>query len=408
MRSDGFINTPPEATVVSPQYVIVNRTTQIKIPVSDADTGDTVRCRWSVYTAGSRKRRQGSEYEGFYNERIVNTYRKLTSDGETAHIRRKRKPSPPDPCNTKTCNSYCKNTCPCHCSTCTGTTCSGDTCVAPKSYCPHGTTTVETPGTVPTTISYPNRQPIDECGGICYPSSVPSGTTLSNCTLSFKGMVPDRWYAIAIQVEDFINSTSTTALSSVPVQFLIYVMPEPTCSTSPTIIPLKGCLEVKVGVMKTFNISVVNQCDPTETDITDLFVSNSISGMVAGNLTSSPTNDSLLYVIFTWTPQLSQLGSQILCTIAFTDEQVQSAQYCVSFTVVTSAADCITTTTTTSTTSTTTTTTKTTTTTTTSTSTTSTTSTSTTSTTSTSTTSTTSTSTTSTTSTSTTSTSTSS
>ncbi|CAF4857703.1 unnamed protein product, partial [Rotaria socialis] len=73
--------------------------------------------------------------------------------------------------------------------------------------------------------------------------------------------------------------------------------------------------------------------------------------MEAGNLTYSPTNDSFVYVIFTWTPQLSQLGPQVLCTIAFTEEQVQSAQYCVTFTVVTSAANCITTTTTTTTTS---------------------------------------------------------
>jgi hypothetical protein len=50
------------------------------------------------------------------------------------------------------------------------------------------------------TSSYPNRQPIDECGGICYPSSVPNGTSLSNCTLSFDGLVPNTWYAVAIQV----------------------------------------------------------------------------------------------------------------------------------------------------------------------------------------------------------------
>ncbi|CAF3864164.1 unnamed protein product [Rotaria magnacalcarata] len=189
------------------------------------------------------------------------------------------------------------------------------------------------------TSSYPSVQPIDECGGICYPSSVPSGTTLSNCTLSFTGLVPDTWYAVSIQVEDFVNSSSTTPMSSVPVQFLIYVMPQPSCTIAPIIIPLAGCLEVKVGVMNTFNITVANQCDPDIADISDLIVSNGITGMQAGNLSYSPTNDSFVYVIFTWTPQLSQLGPQTLCTIAFTEEQVQSAQYCVTFTVVTSAAN---------------------------------------------------------------------
>ena len=49
-RSDGLINSPPVAQVTSPQYVIVNRTTSIRIPVSDVNTGDDLRCRWSSKT----------------------------------------------------------------------------------------------------------------------------------------------------------------------------------------------------------------------------------------------------------------------------------------------------------------------------------------------------------------------
>jgi hypothetical protein len=47
IRSDGIINTPPTAHVASPQYVIVNTSTAIQIPVSDVNTGDNIRCRWS-------------------------------------------------------------------------------------------------------------------------------------------------------------------------------------------------------------------------------------------------------------------------------------------------------------------------------------------------------------------------
>ena len=47
-RPDGLINTPPVAQISSPQYVIVNKTTSIKIPVSDVNAGDDVRCRWSA------------------------------------------------------------------------------------------------------------------------------------------------------------------------------------------------------------------------------------------------------------------------------------------------------------------------------------------------------------------------
>ncbi|CAF5069248.1 unnamed protein product, partial [Rotaria magnacalcarata] len=203
LRPDGFINTPPEATVVSPQYAIVNQTTQINIPVSDVNPGDDVRCRWSMMIPGQRKRRLAHEYERFHSDFTANHYRKLTTSGETAHIRNKRKPNggiTPNPCTTKLCSKSCKGTCPCVCPSCSGTTCTGVTCnQPPKSSCPTGTTTAETPGTIPMTSSYPSVQPIDECGGICYPSSVPSGTTLSNCTLSFMGLVPDTWYAVSIQ-----------------------------------------------------------------------------------------------------------------------------------------------------------------------------------------------------------------
>lgn len=48
IRPDGIINTPPSVQVASPQYVIVNVTSTIIIPVSDANIDDDVRCRWSL------------------------------------------------------------------------------------------------------------------------------------------------------------------------------------------------------------------------------------------------------------------------------------------------------------------------------------------------------------------------
>jgi len=195
MRPDGFINTPPVASVVSPQYAIVNQTTQITIPVSDANAGDDVRCRWSVYTPGYRRRKRSDEEDKHtYNVYEPHLRKKATEDEEIIHIRKKRKG---DPC--KNCYSGCGHKCPCSCSGCNGTTCSGTKCSV-SGGCPAGTTTIDTPGTLAPTSSYPNRQAIDECGGICYPGSVPNGTTLSGCTISFIGLVPDTWYAVALQV----------------------------------------------------------------------------------------------------------------------------------------------------------------------------------------------------------------
>ena len=52
IRPDGLINTPPEASVVSPQYTIVNTTAEIRVVVSDVNIGDDVRCRWSSNDTG--------------------------------------------------------------------------------------------------------------------------------------------------------------------------------------------------------------------------------------------------------------------------------------------------------------------------------------------------------------------
>ena len=223
LRPDGFINTPPVASVVSPQYAIVNRTTQIKIPVSDANAGDDVRCRWSTYTPGVNRRRRASEEGVKYNPV---TYRHNDVATEEKHSRMKRgkgnSGTTKDPCSN--CYSYCWNGCPCTCSKCVGTNCPGNTCKAAKgsNSCPITTTvagatlpatTSETPGTLATTISYYQRQAIDECGGICYPSSVPTGTTLSDCTISFTGLKAGAWYGISVQVsKDLGNIVSKTGI----------------------------------------------------------------------------------------------------------------------------------------------------------------------------------------------------
>ena len=49
-REDGIFNTPPMSYVHSPQYVVLNRTKSISIPVLDVNQGDDVRCRWAHYS----------------------------------------------------------------------------------------------------------------------------------------------------------------------------------------------------------------------------------------------------------------------------------------------------------------------------------------------------------------------
>jgi hypothetical protein len=119
-------------------------------------------------------------------------------------------------------------------------------------------------------------------------------------------------------VEDFINKASLTPMSSVPVQFLIYVMAQPACGLAPVILPLKVCLDAQVGVSISFNMSAMTLCNPNVSNVDSIFVATGIAGMNVNNVTSSLANESVSYVTFTWTPLASQLGSQQLCVIAYT------------------------------------------------------------------------------------------
>lgn len=194
-RPDGLTNTSPQSNMVSPQYVIVNHTTQIPIPVSDANIGDDIRCRWSIFTTGHRRRRR-DPYTGpvGIDRYSAPKIAKSPNENEPMHVRNKRMHL----CSQ--CAATCVYRCQCNCSVCQGTNCTGSTCSSRTGCTSLSTTTLETPGILQSTSTYPVRQAIDECGGICYPNSVPNGTTLSHCSLSFRGLVPDTWYAVSIQV----------------------------------------------------------------------------------------------------------------------------------------------------------------------------------------------------------------
>jgi hypothetical protein len=79
----------------------------------------------------------------------------------------------------------------------------------------------------------------DECNSVCAPS-LPSYTLFpNNCTIVFTLTTLD-YYAVALQIEDYYTSSSSTPLSSVPIQFLFYGIAAPSgCSTAPSIIGVR-------------------------------------------------------------------------------------------------------------------------------------------------------------------------
>ncbi|CAF4306338.1 unnamed protein product, partial [Rotaria sp. Silwood2] len=144
-RPDGFINTPPVAKVVSPQYAIVNKTIQINIPVSDANAGDDVRCRWSTYTTGYRRRKRFDKEEHIKHRSDVRFYEEVAKDREMIYIRKKR-----GSCGS--CSHSCPNGCDCSCPGCGSGSCTGSTCTD-SGGCDATTTTIGTTTTVAATTT---------------------------------------------------------------------------------------------------------------------------------------------------------------------------------------------------------------------------------------------------------------
>ncbi|CAF4056468.1 unnamed protein product [Rotaria magnacalcarata] len=223
VRPDGFINTPPVATVISPIDVSVDTLTTITIPVIDAD-GDYTSCRWAQKT-----------------------------------------------------------------------------------------------GT------------FDECGDVC--QSAP-GSTLDgdNCTLTFNstGTVVGQYYAVALMAEDFYDQSTYTPFSSVPIQFLIHIVGAAVCPLQPQISSnLTACTAVEVGQTFTFTLTVVQGCSGTT--LVDFFTMPPLY-MIKGSIVSVASNEWT--ITETWTPTAMQLGSQVYCSVATDSAQIQSDQYCLTFTVI--------------------------------------------------------------------------
>ena len=108
-------------------------------------------------------------------------------------------------------------------------------------------------------------------------------------------------------------------MSSIPVQFLVTVIAAPPCGLAPIILPPNVCVDVQVGTLITFNISAMTLCNPNVSDISSITILDSIDGMNVSNTTASRTNTSISYITIRWIPQTNQIGSQLLCIVAYSE-----------------------------------------------------------------------------------------
>ncbi|CAF3687697.1 unnamed protein product [Rotaria socialis] len=178
---------------------------------------------------------------------------------------------------------------------------------------------------------------IDECSGVCQDLSgaklYTSSNTDNNCTIVFNTSVVG-YYCIAIQIEDFMpSSPNGTALSSIPLQFLVRGV-QVSCGI-PTITgePTNGdTLYVQANV--SYSTEIFAQTDCNGTTIIRFLTVILPSGLAS--ISSIITYSSILYsTTFTWTPSNDQIGKKyLLCTIAVNSNNLQSTEYCLNFVVI--------------------------------------------------------------------------
>ncbi|CAF0805972.1 unnamed protein product [Adineta ricciae] len=176
-----------------------------------------------------------------------------------------------------------------------------------------------------------NINQYDECGGICM--GVPGASLISsNCTIVFTLTVAYKYAGVALQIEDYYSASSTTPMSSVPLQFLFYGYPTPSgCSIPPTIIgdrPNRACIGTPIGSNVTEYVIVQVGC--TGQRIVE-FVSTSPIGMKKSAILNPSAG--IYQLILSWIPTADQYGPQSFCAGAVDNSSLQSNQWCITFLV---------------------------------------------------------------------------
>ena len=111
-------------------------------------------------------------------------------------------------------------------------------------------------------------------------------------------------------------------MSSVPLQFLVYVYATTACTLEPLIttdINNGDCQGVQVGVSFTMTFTVENRCGSGRT-IDDVAIL-SFPVVTKSALIQNTTNTAFWSMQITWSPMANQVGSQVLCAVA-TDRHI--------------------------------------------------------------------------------------
>ncbi|CAF1095079.1 unnamed protein product [Adineta ricciae] len=182
---------------------------------------------------------------------------------------------------------------------------------------------------------------VNECSAVCETVALPSSTQLisgnNTCTLIVK-LPSIGYYAVAVQIEDFLANTSTL-LSSVPLQFLIlsYDASNPTssCTQKPIITSIPpdfpipdDTITIQVGVLYQAMVIAKTGCENDTDGTISNFITTSPPGMLKTNLPFY-LGSAGFAINLTWTPSNDQLGqTYTFCAVAVDSNFYSSDQYC--------------------------------------------------------------------------------
>jgi len=169
-----------------------------------------------------------------------------------------------------------------------------------------------------------------ECGGVCFTGAVPASINSYSCGLTFDANKASvGYYALSVTLEDFMKNSSTSPMSSVPIQLLIQVVTvSSSCVTSPTVIgdrPSDSCIGVPIGTKVSERI--VAQVSCTTVTMYDIQMIGS-SGMAFAKMAVLTGTTNQYYTSLTWTPTAAQRGPNVVCARAIDSTYLSSDLYC--------------------------------------------------------------------------------
>ncbi|XP_015762912.1 PREDICTED: uncharacterized protein LOC107341958 [Acropora digitifera] len=173
-----------------------------------------------------------------------------------------------------------------------------------------------------------------ECGGICGGNGIPNAWMHAReCKITYSATEYTGFYAAPVMIEDFATPTATQALSSIPLQFLVYVFKSNEgCDERPNFTKETraegSCIGIPPGGTY-FDRIIVRAGGPSKSIVE--ITTSSPTGFIKSPVAQNAPQES--YVNVTWTPTTSQIEAKLFCFTGLENSGITTDQRCVTLLV---------------------------------------------------------------------------